>query len=113
MNGRGSLTLLQQPRLCGLSARARSRVTLRKMLGQFPELVFFVALECQICAALAKAQPAQPPSRMSSAFPNAGDAVEDTHGSCMISNCGPLSWQSLHTRTDVTCHLCLRKTLGP
>ena len=40
MNGRGSLTLLQQPRLRGLSARARSRVTLRQMLVQFSELVF-------------------------------------------------------------------------
>ena len=38
--------------LCGLSARARSRMTLRKKLAQFSELVF-VALECQICAALA------------------------------------------------------------
>ena len=27
--------------LCGMSARARSRVTLRKMLVQFSELVFF------------------------------------------------------------------------
>ena len=32
--------MLQQPRLCGLSARARSRVTLRIMLVQFAELVF-------------------------------------------------------------------------
>jgi len=43
----------QQPRLCGLSARARSRVTVRKMLLQFSELVF-VALERHICAAFAK-----------------------------------------------------------
>ena len=28
------------------------------MLVQFSELVFFVALECKICAALAKVQPA-------------------------------------------------------
>jgi len=27
-------------------------MTLRKILVQFSELVFFVALECQICAAL-------------------------------------------------------------
>ena len=33
------MTLFQQPRLCGLSARARSRVTLRKTLVQFSELV--------------------------------------------------------------------------
>ena len=39
---------------------------------------FYVALGCQICAALTKDQPAQPPLRMSSAFPNAGGAVEDT-----------------------------------
>ena len=45
--------------------------------------IFFVALECQICAALAKVQPAQPPLR-SSAFPNAGGTVEDTQGSCMM-----------------------------
>ena len=32
--------MLQQPRLCGLSARARSRVTLRKMPVKFFELVF-------------------------------------------------------------------------
>jgi len=78
--------LLQQPRLYGLSVRARSRVTLRKskMLVQFSELVIFVALECKICAALAKVQPAQPPLRMNSAFPNAGGAIEDTQGSCMI-----------------------------
>ena len=59
-------------------------MALRKMLVQFSELVFFVALECQICAALAKAQPAQPSLRMSSAFPNAGGALEDTQGSCMM-----------------------------
>jgi len=67
-----------------MSARARSRVTLRKMLVQFSELVFFVALECQICAAFAKVQPAQLPLRMSSAFPDARGAVEDTQGSCMM-----------------------------
>ena len=44
----------------------------------------FVALKCQICAAFAKAQPAQPSLRMGPAFPNAGGAVEDTQGSCMI-----------------------------
>ena len=38
----------------------------------------FVALGCHNCAALAKVQPAQPPLRMSSAFPNTGGAVEDT-----------------------------------
>ena len=56
------------------------------MLVQFSELDFFVvvAFECQICAALAKVQPAQPSLRMSSAFPNAGGAVEDTQGSCMM-----------------------------
>ena len=59
-------------------------MTLRKMLVQFPEIVFS-ALECQICAALAKAQPAKPPPlRMSSAFPNAGGAVEDTQGGCTM-----------------------------
>ena len=63
---------------CGC-VRARSRVTLRKMPMQFYELVFFVALECQICAALAKAQPAQLPLRMSSAFPNAGGAGNSVH----------------------------------
>jgi len=56
---------------------------LRKMLVQFSELIC-VALECQICAAVATAQPAQPPLRMSSAFPNVGGAVEETQGSCMI-----------------------------
>ena len=75
--------LLQQPRLYGLSARARSRVTLRKMLVQFSEL-FFVASGCQFCAALAKVQLVQPPIRISSAFPNAGGAVEDTQGSFMM-----------------------------
>jgi len=59
----------------------RSRVTLRKMLVQLSELfLFVVALECQICAVLAKVQPAQPPSRMSSAFPNAGRAVKGIKG---------------------------------
>jgi len=71
MNGRSLWTLLQQP---------RPRVALRKILVQFSELDFFVALECQICAALAKVQPAQPPLRMTSAFPNIGSAVEDTQG---------------------------------
>ena len=60
-------------------------MALRKMLVQFSELVFFVALECRICAALAKVQPAQLYSlRMSSAFPNAGGAVENTQGSFMM-----------------------------
>ena len=59
-------------------------MTLRKMLVQFAGLAFVVALECQIFATLAKVQPAQPPLRMSSAFPNAGGAVEDTQDSCMI-----------------------------
>ena len=59
-------------------------MTLRKMLVQFSVLVFFAALECRICAALAKVQPAQPPLRMSSAFPNAGGAVEDSQGGCMM-----------------------------
>jgi len=59
-------------------------VALRKILVQFSELAFFVALECQIFAALAKIQPAQPSLRMGSAFPNAGSAVEDTQGSCMM-----------------------------
>ena len=59
-------------------------MTLRKMIIKFSELDFFVALVCQICAALAKAQPAQLPLRISSAFlnPDAGGAVEDTQGSC-------------------------------
>ena len=82
--GRERCSNSQQPRLFGMSARARSRVTLRKVFVQFSELGFVVALECQICAALAKVQPAQPPLRMSSAFPNAGGAVEDTQGSCMM-----------------------------
>ena len=69
--------LLQQPWLCGMSARARSRVTLRKMLAQFSDLVFVLALECQICAAFATVQPAQPPLRMRYAFPNAGGALDD------------------------------------
>ena len=58
-------------------------MTLRKILVQFSELVF-VALESQICAALAKAQPAQPPLRMSSDFPNDRGAVEDMQGSFMM-----------------------------
>jgi len=41
-------------------------LTLRSMLVQFSELVFFASLECRICAAFAKVLPAQPPSRMSS-----------------------------------------------
>jgi len=49
--------------------------------GVVEEELFFVALECQICAALAKVQPAQSPLRMGSAFPSAGSAVEDTQGS--------------------------------
>ena len=59
-------------------------MALRKRPVQFSELAFFVALECQICAALAKVQPAQPPLRMSSAFPNAGGALEDMQDSCMM-----------------------------
>jgi len=87
INGRGSWSLgplIQQPWLCGLSARARSRLTLRKMLVKLSEHAF-VALECQICAALAlaKAQPAKSPLRMSSAFRNAGGTFEDTQGSFM------------------------------
>ena len=90
--GRWSRTFLQQPRLCGMSARVRSRVALRKILVEFSELVFFhappltvfVALECHNCAALAKAKPTQPSLRISSAFLNSGGAVEDTQGSCMI-----------------------------
>ena len=39
-NSRGEL--LKQPRLCGMSARARSRVKLRKMLVKFSELVFLL-----------------------------------------------------------------------
>jgi len=42
------------------------------------------ASEYQIFAVLAKAQPAQPSLRMSSAFPNAGGTFEDTQGSCMM-----------------------------
>ena len=78
MNGRGGVGrgFISNSRgwLCGLITRARSRVTLRKILAQFSELDFFVALECQICAALAKVQPAQPSIRASSAFPNTGVA---------------------------------------
>ena len=59
-------------------------MAMRKKLVHFSELAFFVALGCKICAALAKVQPAQPFLRMSSAFPNAGGAVEDTQGSCMM-----------------------------
>ena len=59
-------------------------MALHKVLAQFSDLVFFVALGCQICAALAKAQPAQPTLRISSAFPNAGGTAEDTQGSCMM-----------------------------
>ena len=55
-------------------------MALRKIPVQFSELVFFVTLECQIYAALAKVQPAQPSLRMSSVFPIAGGAVEDTQG---------------------------------
>ena len=68
-------------------------MTLRKMLVQFSELVIFVvALDCQICAALAKkVQPAQPSVRMSSAFPNAGSAVEDTQVSSMMER--RLQWK--------------------
>ena len=36
--------LLQQPQLCELGARARSRVTLRKMLVKFSELVYFCCI---------------------------------------------------------------------
>jgi len=39
MNGRRSGAYFQQPRLCGLSARARSRVALRKTLVKCSELV--------------------------------------------------------------------------
>ena len=42
MNGRGSWAFLQQPRLCGMSARARSRVTLRKIPMKLSELVFLL-----------------------------------------------------------------------
>ena len=76
MNGRGSWALLQQPRLCGLSASARSRVTLHKMLVQFSELVFVVALNVKSAPPSLRIQPAQPPLRMSSAFPNAGGELE-------------------------------------
>ena len=41
---RGSWALIQQPRLCGLSVSATSRVTLRKMLVQFSELVLFCCI---------------------------------------------------------------------
>jgi len=73
-----------QTLLCGLSARARSWVALRKMPMRFSNLALFVASECQIRAALAKVHPAQPSLRMSSAFPNAGGAAEDMQGSCMM-----------------------------
>ena len=73
-----------QTLLCGLSARVRSWVALRKMPMRFSNLALFVASECQIRAALAKVHPAQPSLRMSSAFPNAGGAVEDTRGICMM-----------------------------
>jgi len=70
-----------------MSARARSRVTLRKMLVQFPELNF-AALECQICATHTKVQPAQPSLQMSSAFFNAGGAhtAESRYAACYICN---------------------------
>jgi len=57
----------------------------------------FFALECQIYAAVATAQPAQPPLQMSSAFPNAGGAVEDTQGSCMMERRlqRKLEWKNL------------------
>jgi len=73
-------------------------VALRKMLVQFYELVFFVALECQICVALAKVQPAQPPLQMNSAFPSARGAVEDTQGSCIMEKRlqRKFKWAELH-----------------
>ena len=64
--------MLQQPRLCGLSARARSRVALYKINMQFSE---FFLLHCNVKSApplLSKFQPAQPSLRMNSAIPNAG-----------------------------------------
>ena len=48
MNGRGSWTLLHQPRLCELSARARSRVALRKMLAQFSSSLSSFLLHCTV-----------------------------------------------------------------
>jgi len=60
MNGRGSWTLLQQPRLSWLSARARSQVALRKILVQFSELVFLLHWNVKSAPPLlrARAQPA-------------------------------------------------------
>jgi len=52
--------------------------------AQNTRTVFELVFSLRICAAFAKAQPAQPPLRMSSSFPYAGGAVEDTHGSCMM-----------------------------
>jgi len=66
-----------------MNVRVWSWEALRQMLVQFYELASD-ALECRICAALAKVQPAQHPLRMSSVFPNARGALEDTEGNCMM-----------------------------
>ena len=60
-------------------------MTLRKILVQFYELVLLLYWNVKSAPPLlSKVQPAQPPLRMSSAFPNAGGAVEDTQGCCMM-----------------------------
>ena len=64
--------LFQQPELCGMSARARARVTLRMVVVLFFELFFFGSQNFALI--LLKVQLAHPPSA-SSAFPNAGESV--------------------------------------
>ena len=65
--------VLQQPELCGMSARARPRVTLRMVLVLFAELFFALDLNYFLRPPLLKAQLAHPPTT-SSAFPNAGES---------------------------------------
>ena len=69
------LVVLVRRHCCVVGAAARRAV------DDGNELVF-AALECRICAAFAKVQPAPSPLRMNSAFPNAGGAVQDTEGGC-------------------------------
>ena len=81
-------------------------MTLRRMLVQFYERFFLLHwdVKIQICAALAKSQPAHPPLRMGSAFPNAGPPFYQP-------SCSYLSCKSIWRVADCAA-LCLPQNLG-
>ena len=68
MNVSLSAETVWEERTCEIAGNAAQNARAVSSLSSF----FFGALDCQICAALAKVQPTKPSLRVSYAFPNAG-----------------------------------------